>query len=146
MASKKVYVAAPWINRDRAQRVAKRFEKAGFEIAHDWWNYDAGDKLKPEDPYFKKCAEDDLNAILNCDILYLLNLQERGKETSGKAVELGIVLGHNAVCPHKIAIFAEGIKGTNVFQLLDQVRWVKNSSEVIKLMEPWLRQVKHEEG
>jgi nucleoside 2-deoxyribosyltransferase len=125
----KVYVAAPWDFKDKAKRTAKKFEKAGLEIAHDWWNYD---NPTQDEEFSKKCAADDLHAVLNCDVLYLLNLQERGKETSGKAVELGIALGHNHLCPHKIRIFAEGIRFTNVFQHLDQVEWVKNSSEAIK--------------
>ena len=128
----KIYVAAPFDDRLKAKRVAKKFEKAGFEIIHDWWNYDQGSLSEDRLGYEKKCAEEDLNAVLNSDVLYLMNLQKRGEETSGKAVELGIALGHNAVCPHKIVIFAEGIRHTNVFQLLDQVVWVPNSSVVIK--------------
>lgn len=130
----KVYIAAPWDDRLKAKRVAKRFEEAGMEISHEWWKFDKGSHIDEDPDYHRKCAEDDLYAVMNCDVFYLLNLQKRGEETSGKAVELGIALGHNQICPHKIMIFAEGIENTNVFHLLRDIKWVKGPGEVIKLL------------
>lgn len=123
MGKVKIYLACPWDSRELAKEAAEKFEAAGFEITHDWWNYDnisTGDLEKHEE-----YANEDFRAVQNCDILFLMNLQERGKETSGKAVETGI-----ALALHK-RIIGMGIRYTNIFQYLKEVEWVESVDEAI---------------
>lgn len=136
----KIYVAGPWDFRNKAKEVADKFEAAGHEITHKWWLHDAGVGGLADTEYHRQCAINDVNGVLNADVFYLLNLQERGKETSGKAVELGLALAGQSFFSldkwHNIKIFIEGPYTTNVFQLLNGVQWVTNVEEVIeRLME-----------
>lgn len=130
----KVYVACPWHDRDLAKEAARKLEEAGHVISHNWWDYDNGDQVDSD--YHKRCAKDDLNAVMESDVLFLMNLQERGKETSGKAVETGLALALNYIHgPKFIKIFMQGVK-TNVFHCLDDFEYVSGVEEVIeKLME-----------
>lgn len=119
----KIYVAGPWDFRGEAKEAARKFEQAGFEITHDWWSYD--DISKDDLEKHRKYAQEDMNAVIRADVLFLMNLQERGRETSGKAVETGIALALGK------RILAMGIKYTNIFQYLNVVEWVTTTEEAI---------------
>jgi hypothetical protein len=121
----RVYIAAPWAERELAKQVAERLIAKKHIITHDWWNYDPGKLGVAEDEEFlRKCARDDMDAVHDCEVFLLLNTQERGQETSGKAVELGLALGMYARYGESfIRILGVGIRGTNIFQVLPEVEW-----------------------
>lgn len=123
----KIYVAGPWDSRHLAKEAAEKFEAAGFEITHDWWNYDniSSDDLEKHERY----ANEDVQAVMRTDVLFLMNLQERGQETSGKAVETGIAL------VMRKRILAMGIRYTNIFQYMEEVEWVGSVEEAIDLIK-----------
>ena len=114
--SLRIYVAAPWSNRDVAATVARQLRDKGHVITHDWWSYEgeATNGMDPDDKFMKQCADDDYRAVRTADLLLLLNLQDRGKETSGKAVETGLALAWG------IPIIMVGSK-TNVFHYLPDI-------------------------
>lgn len=135
----KIYVAGPWDFRDKAREAAEKFEAAGHDITHKWWEHDAGVGGLADSAYHLKCAKDDVKGVLTADVFYMLSLQERGKETSGKAVELGLAIAaqtfFNLDKWHNIRIFSQGFV-TNVFQLLEGIERVENVEEAIgKLKE-----------
>lgn len=84
----KIYLAAPWEDKIIAQNAAEKFREAEFEITSQWLTSEETD-----DPdTLKAHALRDINDLLDSNMLVLLNTQERGYETSGKAVETGIAI------------------------------------------------------
>ena len=68
---------------------------AGFSVRARWLDFvkDAGASgLALEGSTLRQEATNDIEDILFSDALLLLNLQDRGFETSGKAVETGIAI------------------------------------------------------
>lgn len=128
----KVYIAAPWDERDRAREEAKKVEARGYTITHNWWDYDVPDQN--EDGLIE-CAENDIDAVWQADVFILLNTQERGKETSGKAVETGIALAlrrlRKMYGEKPLALYGVGIRGTNVFQLTYDWIWLNSVDAVL---------------
>lgn len=129
----RVYIAAPWAEREEAARVAALLTEAGCEITHDWWNHDPEKLAVVEDEAFLvQCARDDMHAVLDADVFLLLNTQKRGEETSGKAVELGLALSMRAAYGAGfMRILGTGIRGTNIFQLLPEVEWFDSTEDAI---------------
>ena len=84
----KIYLAAPWTDKIIAQNAAEKFREAGFEITSQWLTSEDTDD--PE--ALKAHALRDISDLLSSNMLVLLNTQERGYETSGKAVETGIAI------------------------------------------------------
>ena len=117
MNSDQVYIAAPWVDRDRARVVSKRFEEAGFEITEKWWD-------RPESTPPAECAAVDLVGIYSADVFVLLNTQPKGFETSGKQVEFGVAL------ELELPIILIGER-TNVFHYLDEVTVVGTVEDAI---------------
>lgn len=124
----KVYIAAPWDHRDEADIAAAKFEVEGHTITHKWWDFDVPDLNRTR---MQRCAEQDYNAVIAADVFFLMNLQERGKETSGKAVETGVALVCSREWGTPRRLIAMGVRDTNVFQYLDDFTWVKSVEEAI---------------
>lgn len=129
---RRIYIGAPWDSRHLAKEAAEKLEAAGHEITHAWWKYDFGES--GDISTHKACAIADIYGVTDADVLFLMNLQERGKETSGKAVEMGIALTLKRQGT-PIRIFATGIKYTNIFQYLDEVEWVESVEEAIEKLK-----------
>jgi hypothetical protein len=128
----RVYIAAPWAERNWAAFVAGTLEAKGHTITHDWWNFDPGKLGVQEDEAFLiKCAEDDYNAVVAADVFLLLNTQARGCETSGKAVETGIALYGHRVQGRPSRLIATGQRYTNIFQHLEDIEWFNSTEEAI---------------
>src|SRR3990167_3400801 len=90
----KVYVSAPWPDRDQATLAAHQLRAKGFEVTSRWLTHDGdsqnGMDIAPE--RLQAAALRDIEDVLNSHVMILLNTQSRGHETSGKAVEMGIAL------------------------------------------------------
>jgi nucleoside 2-deoxyribosyltransferase len=123
----KVYIAAPWPERQQAKDLAERLEKKGYKITHKWWEYEgeAPNGMDPNADFMESCALDDWRAVEDADFFVLLNLQDRGKETSGKAVETGIALANMK------EIHMVGPK-TNVFHYLESYVYLYKSIEELE--------------
>lgn len=78
----KIYVAGKWTSRDRAAVRMQELRDKGHEITHDWTQ-------SAEYPNYPELAITDVNAVKNCDALWLI--LEEGME--GAWVEVGIAIG-----------------------------------------------------
>ena len=111
----RVYIAAPWIERALACGVEVALEKQGFESTATWLQLpedapEGGNQLE---------AQQNIRDIMHADLLVLPNMQGRGHETRGKAVETGIAIKLG------LPIILMGVK-TNVFHHLAGVEIVPN--------------------
>lgn len=127
-----VYVACPWDLKEQAKAAAKRFKAAGWTIASHWFNYTgSGDIANPTQ--FREEALRDVEEVINSDLLVLLNLQKRGEETSGKAVETGLAIA----CGIPVIVVGGW---TNVFHFLPDVTMVETVEEAIQEAEHVIRE------
>ena len=93
----RIYVAAPWKDKPLAREAKRKLEADGFVVTSRWVDFHEN---KPADQsglnYDKDTllqeARQDVEDVMTCDILILLNTQKRGEETSGKAVETGLAM------------------------------------------------------
>lgn len=118
-----VYLAAPWDMKDKAKEARKQFLDAGWTVTSRWIDY-AGTAVATE-LELRQEAERDIRDIIRSNLLVLLNLQPRGSETSGKAVEMGFALAYG------IPIIVVG-EWSNVFHFLPEVTMVHTVEEAIK--------------
>ena len=120
----KVYVAAPWINKDEARAAAERLEAAGHTITKRWWEHrEVPGYLTDDhsnDAELTQQAIEDVDGVLASHVFVLLNL---GK-SEGKAVETGIAIMQN------LPIFVIGGK-SNLFHYFPGVREVDTLDDVI---------------
>lgn len=88
----KVYVAAKYEAKDLTRTWYERLRAAGFTITHDWTNED--DAKAPAgglDDYHRKCAEADVQGVVDADALLLIP----HKNGQGMFVEMGIAIARN---------------------------------------------------
>lgn len=125
MISVKIYLAAPWVERENMEVTARVFETAGHQITHKWWDV-VGDEKDSE--FLRTCAIEDVQGVLQADVVVLIN----SAKSEGKAVEQGIAITAG------IPIIAVGMLGEfslNVFHYLDNYTWVSNVSEALQEIE-----------
>lgn len=127
MAIKSCYIAAPWIAKIYAGEVRDKVFAAGINVTSRWIDF-PGDSHDPV--VLKSEAYNDWDDVLAADALFLLNLQKRGEETSGKAVETGIALATGK------PIFMVGER-SNVFQYCDEVAIFESVDAAIERMSQW---------
>jgi nucleoside 2-deoxyribosyltransferase len=114
--SKRVYVAAPYVARREANRVACELHNKDYEITQHWWDFEGTEQEKGAG-FLKMCAELDYRGVRTADAMFLLN----SAKSEGKAVEQGIAIALG------IPIIAVGIRGEfsqNVFHYLPNYHWV----------------------
>jgi len=76
----KVYIAAPWPKRARAEEVAGLCEEAGLTITRKWWEHEAtnGGVSSPSTgegesvAFLRECADADLKAVRDADAVICL--------------------------------------------------------------------------
>lgn len=88
----KIYLAAPWVQRDAARETSIAFEVAGHEITEKWWDHVEVDLDDPENhPELERQALKDVLGVASADLIVVLQLEK----SEGKAVEtgLGLALG-----------------------------------------------------
>jgi nucleoside 2-deoxyribosyltransferase len=120
----KVYVAAPWVCKDKARNVGRLLTAAGFEITEEWWDHPEvpGYLKDATNPELRGQAINDIHGVVKADLFILLNLQV----SEGKAVETGmaILLG--------LPIILYGGK-SNLFHYCDEVYEVDSISQILAL-------------
>lgn len=127
MSTYKVYVAAPWASKETDARLTRdRLVHLGIECTSRWIDF-PGDSQDPE--VLEEEAYNDWEDVLRADALLLLNLQKRGEETSGKAVETGIALqaGKN--------VFMVGTPSNIFHHLSDEIIQCASVDEAIDRIE-----------
>jgi nucleoside 2-deoxyribosyltransferase len=122
-----VYVAAPWVEREEAQRVATMLRDVGFRVTSRWH------ALHPDsdDPiYLEEQAQNDWDDLHDAHAMVLINSQK----SEGKAVEQGIAIANG------IPIVAIGRKKNNIFQYLHScytcVDTAEEAADALSLVVP----------
>ena len=77
----KVYVSAPWADRQAVFPVVDHLEKAGYVVTSKWHLQEDID----DEQYLEENAESDLEELLEADVLLVLNT----RLSEGKAFEAG---------------------------------------------------------
>src|SRR5439155_532021 len=105
----RIYVAAPWQNRDYARQTADAIASNGHTMTSSWYSdhEDTTDPIK-----LAHDAQEDFMGVISADVLVVLNMDTLSE---GKAVEQGIAIGF------QIPILVLGDKPQNVFQYLPVV-------------------------
>lgn len=134
MPNIRIYVAAPWIDKELALVAKRTLESNGFVVTSRWIEQHlekpAGQSGLDTDPeILKREAIHDVEDVYSCDLMILLNTQKRGEETSGKAVETGLAL---AWLKPVILVGAR----TNVFHWLD-MPIVATVEDAIAIIRDW---------
>lgn len=116
----RLYIAAPWNNKDEARAAALLFEKAGHTITQKWWNEPPGADLDCS-------ARADWKGVTTANVVIVLNIAK----SEGKAVEQGIAL--QAGIP---IVGVRGRKQLNVFQhLTPEFTWLQTVEEAIEYLK-----------
>lgn len=116
--SKRIYVAAPWVDRLHARDVAATLTAHGFTITMDWWNYELGEEQAEDKAAFRRmCALKDKAGVRTADAVVLIN----SAKSEGKAVEQGLALAYGLPI---VAIGELGAVSSNVFHYMDNYHWV----------------------
>lgn len=129
----RLYLAAPWVDKDKMEDLATQFEANGHTITHRWWDVEV-----TEDLDLVQQASRDLTGVGSCEVLVLFNTSK----SEGKAIEQGYALA--------LGIPIIAVKGSsdsnNVFHHLPKYRWVETLDDVLKDLESiqWWRQHNNE--
>jgi nucleoside 2-deoxyribosyltransferase len=115
----RVYIAAPFSEKELARETACRFEEAGFEVTTPWWDH----PYSVESQILREQAEEDLEGIIYADAFVLLNT----KLSEGKAVETGYALCHGI----PVIVIGSISPESNVFLYLKEVTVVNTVEEAI---------------
>lgn len=126
--STKIYLAAPWIDKDKMEEIALRFEAIDCVITHRWWNVENLEEVERTPKLMKQQARWDVDGVENADAVVLIN----SAKSEGKAVEQGIAIAKNIPI---IAVGKRGEHSKNVFHYLPIYHWVKNIDEALTIME-----------
>jgi hypothetical protein len=116
----RVYVAAPWKQREAAREVAYRLIVAGLLVTSRWlWSH--GDT---DDPTLLNIeAHHDLEDVRQAQIMLVLNLEM----SEGKATEQGIALERGM---HIIGVG----RPTQIFHHHENYEWVANVDDAIAII------------
>lgn len=117
----RIYLAAPWVDKDKMELIARTFEAKGFSITHRWWEVD------PDTAELSAQALKDYFGVVKADILVLLNTSK----SEGKAVEQGIAIAEEKPI---VAIGTLNSESKNIFHHLPNYTWVGSVEEAIKVM------------
>lgn len=121
MRKLRVYLAAPWVEREKAKEYAAQLEAAGCEITHPWWNYEGEDQDKETPEFLEDCANKDVNGVATAHVVVVVN----SVKSEGKAVETGMAIAWNK------PIVLIGKKSLNIFYNLASIHKVDTLEEAI---------------
>ncbi len=128
MGSKpRVYLAGPWVEREKAEAYSKILEAAGFEITHPWWVYEGADQTKESVEFLEDCANHDVWGVSSADIVIVIN----SVKSEGKAVETGMAIAWNK------PIILIGKKPINIFYHLSKLVKVDTLEEAITMAKAY---------
>lgn len=119
----KVYLAAPWVERDRLAGIAAAFEAEGHTITERWWEHEdvpgyPNHTTPAEDAELANQGIKDFMGVLMADAMVLVN----SCKSEGKAVETGIALTKG------MPVIVVGVK-SNIFH------WMLPEEHVVATVE-----------
>jgi len=125
----KIYVAAPWKEREKASEYAGKIRDLGHTITHEWWRFENVPEGNRNDEFHRICAIVDSYGVRDADVVVLLN----SMKSEGKAVEQGIAI---ALGKKIIAVGKRGEHSKNVFHYMDNYIWVDDFDRALALLTP----------
>ena len=130
----KLYLAAPWVDKDKMSTLSDLFEASGHTITKKWWETENIAEGSDGNNKLRNQAIEDKKGVESCDILIVFNTSK----SEGKATEQGVAIALNKPI---IAIGKLG-DGTakNVFHYLPHYRWVDDVGGALRELETiqWL--------
>lgn len=126
----KVYLAAPWVDKQQAQEVADILVRQGHCITTRWWEhrdvpgYRTGNETRDEMAELAEQAQLDLDGVLSADVFVLMN----STVSEGKAVETGV-----AICSG-VPVIILG-KRSNLFHYCDMVELVDDIDQLLMCLD-----------
>lgn len=124
----KIYLAAPWVDRELMPELAAKLEAAGHTLTWKWWETEDTSEGERTVEALAYQALKDFRGVVECQTLVLWN----SKKSEGKAVEQGVALAKNK------EIIAIGKRGdgtsSNVFHYLPNYTWVGSIEEAIECL------------
>jgi nucleoside 2-deoxyribosyltransferase len=122
----RIYIAAPWVRREEAIEIAKRFEAEGYEITSRWFKHDGDPNdstgINCDQDEIRKQATEDWEDVATSDWVVVLNLQK----SEGKAVETGLAIASG------VPFISVGQR-SNIFQSLGvEVETVEEALEYLR--------------
>lgn len=127
MTGKRVYIAAPWVDRDQVPAIVIVLESSGYTITHKWWVFE-GEEEEVSWEFKQLCARLDVDGVRTADAVLLLN----SSKSEGKATEQGLALAYGI----PIVVIGDKAKRCNIFQTLPVFHWVNDlQSALVKLGE-----------
>lgn len=126
MTGNRIYVAAPWKDRNLAANIAADLEYCGYIITQKWWIFE-GEEENTSWDFKKLCATLDAAGVRTADAVVMLNTQK----SEGKAVEMGLAIAYQI----PIVIIGDKEKRGNIFQTMDCCHWVPDVTTALKTLE-----------
>lgn len=125
--SKRVYVAGPWVDRDKARDLGATLSARGHQITHPWWSYEGeGEHLESEE-FLRSCAESDVRGVRTADVVVVLNTAK----SEGKSAEQGMAIAYGI----PVICITPGEKPTsNIFHHLPNYTHVKTVTEALEVV------------
>lgn len=131
----KIYLAAPWVDKDSMPEIAAKIEAIGNEITHRWWDVEGAveDGSPDAEAYHRHHAELDVQGVKDADIIVVVNTVK----SEGKAFEQGVAVAYDRPI---IIIGKRGEVSKNVFHYLKNYLWVGTTEEMLTSLKAivWL--------
>lgn len=124
--TKKLYIAAPWVDRTKMPEIAAKFESYGHTVTHKWWLYEGSGYAAPHAELAKQALADYFG-VVKADVAVLIN----SSRSEGKAVEQGIAI---ALEKPIVAVGKLGELSLNVFHHMSCYSWVDTVEEAVQVV------------
>jgi nucleoside 2-deoxyribosyltransferase len=125
----KVYLAAPYVQRDTIRRYAKELRDGGVVVTSSWLEEPHDPKIQMTDlthEQHQAYAVQDVKDVMAADILVLFTDPTKTIIRAGRHVEFGMFIGRRAAEKKGLPIFVVGTEFENIFHHLPQVMHFKS--------------------
>lgn len=126
-----IYLAAPWIEKEKMPSIAEEFEKVGHRITHKWWESEESpneDEAYRDPLVLRQAAVKDYLGVYSSQVVVTIN----SAKSEGKATEQGIALAFGKPI---IAIGELGKVSKNVFHYLPCYKWVPDVDKALEFLK-----------
>lgn len=129
----KIYIAAPWKDKELMPAIADRVEGAGHSITHKWWLVENTPESDRTVQILRDQALKDVLGVKESDLVLVIN----SAKSEGKSLEQGVAIGDNKPI---VIVGKRGEFSMNVFHYLDNYRWVETVGEALEVLDTiqWL--------
>ena len=126
--AKRVYLAGPWVDREKVTEIADILEGKGYKLTHKWWKYEGeGEHLESKE-FLQNCAYHDVDGVRFADVVVVMNTAK----SEGKAVEQGLAIafGKPVICWTP----GDTKPSSNIFHHLPNYTHVKTLEAVLEVL------------